>query len=139
MSLSRRQWLRFSGLSALGAAAPAGAATGDDLPAPIAALQPMTEGVVAISVEESGGRVVRAGIALTGVGASNIPATEAAEALVGSPLSTASIEEAARLAAAAARPKADHRGSVEYKRHVVATFVRRGLARRQTESGGRAA
>ena len=94
---------------------------------------------VAISVEESGGRVVRAGIALTGVGASNIPATEAAEALVGSPLSTASIEEAARLAAAAARPKADHRGSVEYKRHVVATFVRRGLARRQTESGGRAA
>lgn len=84
---------------------------------------------VAVSVEQSGGRVVRAGIALTGVGASNIAATEAADALVGRPLSVDSIEEAAQAAARAAQPKADHRGSVEYKRHVVATFVRRGLAR----------
>lgn len=84
---------------------------------------------VALSLETSGGVVVRAGIALTGVGASNILVPDAERALVGKPLSEASIEEAAQAAAAAAQPKADHRGSVAYKRHVVATFVRRGLAR----------
>ncbi|MGD9525656.1 FAD binding domain-containing protein [Pseudonocardia sp.] len=84
---------------------------------------------VALSVEQQGGRVVKAGIALTGVGPANLAATEAAEALVGGPLTGASIEEAAQLAARTAQPKADHRGSVEYKRHVVATFVRRGLSR----------
>jgi len=31
--------------------------------------------------------------------------------------------------AEAAQPRSDHRGSADYKRHVVATFVRRGLAR----------
>lgn len=84
---------------------------------------------VAIALETSGGVVVRAGIALTGVGASNIAATDAAQALVGKPLSEASVEEAAQLAAAASQPKSDHRGNIAFKRHVVATFVRRGLAR----------
>lgn len=60
MSLSRRQWLRFSGLSALGAAAPADAAPAGELPAPIAALQPMTEGVVPISLDERRARLARA-------------------------------------------------------------------------------
>jgi carbon-monoxide dehydrogenase medium subunit len=36
-------------------------------------------------------------------------------------------EEAGRLAAEAARPRSDHRGSADYKRHVVATFVTRAL------------
>jgi carbon-monoxide dehydrogenase medium subunit len=84
---------------------------------------------VAIALETTGSRVTRAGIALTGVGASNIQAGAAEQALVGRPLSEDSIEEAAQLAAEAARPKSDHRGSAAYKRHVVATFVRRGLAR----------
>lgn len=84
---------------------------------------------VAVALEMSDGVVVRAGIALTGVGPSNIAAGEAQAALVGKPLSAASIEEAAQLAAGAARPRSDHRGSAAYKRHVVATFVRRGLAR----------
>jgi aerobic carbon-monoxide dehydrogenase medium subunit len=84
---------------------------------------------VAVAVEQDGGTVTRAGIALTGVGPTTIAATDAAEALVGSPLSAESVEEAAALAARAARPRADHRGSEAYKRHVVATFVRRALAR----------
>ncbi len=84
---------------------------------------------VAVAVEQDGGRVTRAGIALTGVGPTTIAATDAAEAVVGSPLSAVSVEEAAALAARAARPRADHRGSEAYKRHVVATFVRRALAR----------
>jgi carbon-monoxide dehydrogenase medium subunit len=84
---------------------------------------------VAVAVEQDRDRVTRAGIALTGVGPTTIAATEAAEALVGAPLSAESVEEAAALAARAARPRADHRGSEAYKRHVVATFVRRALAR----------
>jgi len=84
---------------------------------------------VAVSVETSGSVVSRAGIALTGVGGSTIAANEAAAALTGRPLSAESISEAARLAAAAARPRTDHRGSAEYKRHIVATFVERILDR----------
>jgi carbon-monoxide dehydrogenase medium subunit len=84
---------------------------------------------VAVSVETTGSVVSRAGVALTGVGGSTIAATEAAAALTGRPLTPESISEAARLAAAAARPRTDHRGSAEYKRHIVATFVERILDR----------
>ena len=84
---------------------------------------------VAVAVETSGGTVTRAGIALTGVGGSTIGATAAAEALAGEPLSPQQIELAARLAAEAARPQTDHRGSAEYKRHIVRTFVARLLGR----------
>jgi carbon-monoxide dehydrogenase medium subunit len=82
---------------------------------------------VAVAVETSGGKVVRAGIALTGVGGNNIKAVEAEQALVDSELDAAAIEEAARLAGEVARPRTDHRGSAEYKRHVVRTFVTRAL------------
>jgi carbon-monoxide dehydrogenase medium subunit len=82
---------------------------------------------VAVSVELSGGVVARAGIALTGVGGSTIDATDAARALVGGPLSAERIGEAADLAARAAQPRTDHRGSAEYKRHIVRTFVTRIL------------
>jgi aerobic carbon-monoxide dehydrogenase medium subunit len=84
---------------------------------------------VAVATETSGGTVTRAGIALTGVGGSTISATDAAAALVGAPLSQESIRQAADLAAGAARPRTDHRGSAEYKRHMVATFVVRILSR----------
>jgi carbon-monoxide dehydrogenase medium subunit len=68
-------------------------------------------------------------VALTGVGGSTIAATEAAAALTGHPLTAESIDQAASLAAAAAKPRTDHRGSAEYKRHMVETFVRRILSR----------
>jgi aerobic carbon-monoxide dehydrogenase medium subunit len=84
---------------------------------------------VAVSVETAGGVVTKSGIALTGVGGSTIAATEAAAALVGRPLAAESIDQAASLAGAAARPRTDHRGSAEYKRHMVETFVRRILSR----------
>jgi aerobic carbon-monoxide dehydrogenase medium subunit len=82
---------------------------------------------VAVAIEKSGDTVTRAGIALTGVGGSTIDAAEAAMALTGKPLSAETIAEAAELAAGAARPKTDHRGSAEYKRHMVRTFVARIL------------
>ncbi len=84
---------------------------------------------VAVAIETSGQTVTRAGIALTGVGGSTIAATEAADALLGGPLTEQSIGRAADLAAAAARPRTDHRGSAEYKRHIVRTFVVRILSR----------
>jgi aerobic carbon-monoxide dehydrogenase medium subunit len=84
---------------------------------------------VAVAVETSGGTVTRAGIGLTGVGGSTIAATAAAQALTGQPLTAESIGRAADLAAAAARPRTDHRGSAEYKRHMVRTFVVRILSR----------
>jgi aerobic carbon-monoxide dehydrogenase medium subunit len=84
---------------------------------------------VAVAIETSGGSVTRAGIGLTGVGGSTIAATAAAEALVGQPLTPDSIAQAADLAAQAARPRTDHRGSAEYKRHMVRTFVLRILSR----------
>jgi aerobic carbon-monoxide dehydrogenase medium subunit len=84
---------------------------------------------VAVALEMSGELVTRAGIALTGVGGSTIGATEAAGALTGQPLTTESIAQAADLAAQAARPRTDHRGSAEYKRHMVRTFVVRLLSR----------
>jgi carbon-monoxide dehydrogenase medium subunit len=93
---------------------------------------------VAIAIETSGELVTRAGIGLTGVGGSTISASDAAQALVGKPLSAASIGEAADLAAAAARPRSDHRGSADYKRHIVHTFVVR-ILNRVTTSAERAA
>jgi carbon-monoxide dehydrogenase medium subunit len=84
---------------------------------------------VAVSVDLVGGRVARAGVGLTGVGGSTINAHEAAAALVGAPLDAAVIGRAADLAAQAARPQSDHRGSADYKRHVVHTFLTRILTR----------
>ena len=48
------------------------------------------------------------------------------------------VARAADLAAEAAHPQSDHRGSAEYKRHVVHTFVTRilGSHRRPTRQGG---
>jgi carbon-monoxide dehydrogenase medium subunit len=84
---------------------------------------------VAIQVElDDAGRVARAGIALTGVGATNLRAEEAEQALAGAEPGAGRFAEAARLAAEAAEPIADHRGDVEYKRNVVRVFVERGLA-----------
>jgi aerobic carbon-monoxide dehydrogenase medium subunit len=90
---------------------------------------------VAVALEISGETVTRAGIALTGVGGSTIGATEAASALTGQPLTSQTIEMAAGLAADASRPRTDHRGSADYKRHMVHTFVTRILERAATGPG----
>jgi carbon-monoxide dehydrogenase medium subunit len=91
---------------------------------------------VAAAIETSGDVVTRAGIGLTGVGGSTISATEAAQSLVGRPLTAETIAEAAGLASAAARPRTDHRGSAEYKRHMVGTFVVRILSRGNGQAAG---
>ena len=82
---------------------------------------------VAVQVSLEDGKVARAGIALTGVGPINVRARAAEDALRGSDLGADAITEAARLAADAAEPRGDLRGSAEYKRNVVRVFTERGL------------
>ncbi len=82
----------------------------------------------AVSLDMSDGVVKDAGIGLTGVGAQTINASEAAEALIGSRLEDDVVERAAELAAAATSPRGDHRGSADYKRHIISTFVSRIIA-----------
>ena len=65
-----------------------------------------------------------------------IAPVDAAQALVGQQLNRGSIEQAADLAAQAANPRTDHRGSAEYKRHMVRTFVIRILSRSDGAAAG---
>lgn len=82
---------------------------------------------VAVQVTLENGHVGQVGIALTGVGPSNLRASAAEDALRGSVPTDDAVREAARLAAEAADPIADHRGTPEYKRNLVRVFCERGL------------
>jgi carbon-monoxide dehydrogenase medium subunit len=82
---------------------------------------------VAVHVSFDNGAVGKAGIALTGVGPSNLRVSEAEAALAGAELDDDAIRSAGELAAQAADPRDDVRGSAEYKRNVVRVFVERGL------------
>jgi aerobic carbon-monoxide dehydrogenase medium subunit len=84
---------------------------------------------VAVHLSFDDGKVGRAGIALTGVGPRNLRASAAEEALAGASLDDDTIQGAAQLAAEAAEPRSDQRGSADYKRSVVRVFVERGLRR----------
>jgi aerobic carbon-monoxide dehydrogenase medium subunit len=82
---------------------------------------------VAVHLSLDNGKVGRAGIALTGVGPKNLRAESAEEALAGAEPNDDTIQAAAQLAAEAAQPRSDLRGSAEYKRSVVRVFTERGL------------
>jgi carbon-monoxide dehydrogenase medium subunit len=82
---------------------------------------------VAVHVHMDGDRIETAGIGLTAVGPTNIKATEAERSLHGKEATDEVIANAARLAADAAEPKDDVRGSAAYKKDVVRVFVQRGL------------
>ncbi|MGI8562110.1 MAG: FAD binding domain-containing protein [Candidatus Dormibacter sp.] len=92
---------------------------------------------VAVHLSLDNGRVRRAGIGLTAVAPTNVRATKAEEALAGAELNDASIRNAAELAAQAAEPRSDLRGSADYKRHIVQVFTERGL-RTAAEAAGAA-
>jgi carbon-monoxide dehydrogenase medium subunit len=82
---------------------------------------------VAVHVSFSNGTIGRAGIALTGVGPTNMRARAAEEALAGRAPDDDAIREAAKLAADAAEPRDDVRGTADYKRSVVRVYTERGL------------
>jgi carbon-monoxide dehydrogenase medium subunit len=82
---------------------------------------------VAVSLEMNGETVVSAGIALASVGGRTIDASAAAQSLVGKKITPELISEVAAAVAATAEPRTDHRGSSDYKRQIVKTFVSRIL------------
>jgi carbon-monoxide dehydrogenase medium subunit len=82
---------------------------------------------VAVQVSLANGTVAKAGIAITGAGPTNVEAVEAEGALTGRAGDDDAIGEAARLAAQAAQPHSDTRGSADYKRNVIRVFTERGL------------
>jgi carbon-monoxide dehydrogenase medium subunit len=88
---------------------------------------------VAVHLAFSNGSVGSAGIALTGVGPTNLRATEAEQALSGRALDDAAIDEASRLAADAAQPRSDVRGSEAYKRNAVRVLTARALRKSREE------
>jgi carbon-monoxide dehydrogenase medium subunit len=83
----------------------------------------------AVTLTLDNGSVGRAGIGLTGVDSKNVHATDAEASLAGAAPSDDAFAEAGRLAAAAAHPVTDVRGTETYKRHMIEVYVRRGLAR----------
>jgi carbon-monoxide dehydrogenase medium subunit len=74
------------------------------------------------------GTIAEAGLALTSVGPSNIKVTEAEAVLRGQAPSDELFAEAAELAASAAEPNDDVRGTAVWKRQVVRVYTRRALA-----------
>ncbi|MEI6109010.1 MAG: xanthine dehydrogenase family protein subunit M, partial [Actinomycetes bacterium] len=89
---------------------------------------------VAVSLDMVGDTVARVGIALAGVGGRTIDATEAASSLNGKKLTAENISQVAAAVAAVAEPRTDHRGSADYKRQIVKTFVERILTGLATPS-----
>lgn len=94
---------------------------------------------VAVQVEMANGHIGRAGIGLTAVGPTNLKAAAAESFLAGQEPSEGAIAEAARLAAEAAEPHDDVRGSAEYKRDVVRVFVKRALRAAVSRARGESA
>ena len=73
------------------------------------------------------GVFARAGIALTNAGPTPVQCTAAEQSLIGKKPSDAAFAEAGRLAAEAAAPNADRRGSVEYKKQMARVLTMRAL------------
>ncbi len=85
----------------------------------------------------SSGTVERAGIGLTNAGPTPIKASAAEGHLRGRKPDGAAVAEAGRLAAQAASPVADRRGSVEYKREMARVMTVRALTRALERAGGK--
>jgi carbon-monoxide dehydrogenase medium subunit len=83
---------------------------------------------VAAQVElDAKGKFTSVGLGLTNVGLTAIKATSAENFLKGKDSSEENIRQAAQLAAEAAQPVADVRGSEDYKRSLVKTYTVRAL------------
>ncbi len=87
---------------------------------------------------DAGGACEQVGIGLTNVGSVPIKAAKAEAALKGKRPDDATIKQAAQLAAEAAQPSEDLRGSVEYKKDLVRVLTGRALRRaiERAQKGG---
>jgi aerobic carbon-monoxide dehydrogenase medium subunit len=81
----------------------------------------------AVVLRQAGGKVTHARIALTNVGPTALRAADAEKALLGQPLSDATITAAAKAARAVTDPAADLRGDVAYKTAMAGQMVQRAI------------
>ncbi len=88
----------------------------------------------ALAVDDGVCRSARLG--LGGVARSPVALTQAERALEGAPLTTATIHDAAEVAAGEVEPIDDLQGTAEYRRAMVRVWVRRVLDELATPSGG---
>ncbi len=95
-----------------------------------------TAGVATQLTLSADGICERAGIGLTNVGSTPIKAESAEAALQGNRLDEGTIKRAADLAAQAAQPSADLRGSAEYKKDLVRVLTARALRKAVERAGG---
>jgi carbon-monoxide dehydrogenase medium subunit len=94
-----------------------------------------TVGVAAHLEVADDGTIGAAGLALTSVGPSNVKVTDAEVLLVGNRPSEELFAEAGDVAAAAAEPRDDVRGTAAWKRQVVRTYARRALKAAAEQAG----
>ena len=86
-------------------------------------------GVAVLVTPDAGGKKAKdVRIGLGAVAPTPIRAKSAEKALRGKAMARALVEEAARRAAADAKPITDHRASAEYRRWIVEALTRKGLA-----------
>ena len=83
---------------------------------------------VGVSVSLDGAECVAARVAIGAVAKTALLVGEAAEALIGTVLDEASLQQAGEACQAAAQPISDKRGSAAYRRKVVGVLCRRALA-----------
>ena len=84
-----------------------------------------TAGVAVQLTLDKNGICTAAGIGLTNVNPVPLRASRSEEALIGKPITDASVAEAAKYASEDCSPSSDLRGSEEYKRAMVAVLVKR--------------
>jgi carbon-monoxide dehydrogenase medium subunit len=85
---------------------------------------------------DASGKCERVGIGLTNVAATPIQASSAEGEITGKALDDATIKKASQLAAEAAEPAEDLRGSEDYKRALVKTLTARALRRAMERAKG---
>ena len=91
---------------------------------------------VGVSVSLDGAECVAARVAIGAVAKTALLVGEAAEALIGTVLDEASLQQAGEACQAAAQPISDKRGSAAYRRKVVGVLCRRALAVARDRASG---
>jgi len=91
---------------------------------------------VSVTLSTDGATFVSGRIALGAVGPTPLLAEEASTALAGKPATSSTIEQIAEVAAAAARPITDMRGSAAQRRHLAKVLARRVMERAVARAKG---
>lgn len=91
---------------------------------------------VQLTLDKSG-ICTAAGIGLTNVNATPLRAARSEQALIGKPITEASVAEAAQYASEDCSPSSDLRGSEEYKRAMVAVLVKRMIHKAVERAGSK--